>query len=113
MIPPSCCLINRIDVIADPVDSWPSARVLIDGKAPSTFPELYYHARPSPTPVAGRLAFNRIDHQALLLVETWTAQILECDLEADDVAVGTSVSESSPAAKHGEISFGLVESQIR
>jgi hypothetical protein len=74
---------NRIDVIAAPVASGASACVLIDGKAPSTFPELYYHARPSPTPVAGRPAFNRIDHQASLLVETWTARILECDLEAD------------------------------
>ena len=74
---------NRIDVIAAPVVSGASARVLIDGKAPSTFPELYYHARPSLTPVAGRPAFNRIDHQAPLLVETWTARILECDVEAD------------------------------
>ena len=74
---------NRIDIIAAPVASGASARVSIDGKAPSTFPELYYHARPSPTPVAGRPAFNRIDHQAPLLVETWTARILECDIEAD------------------------------
>ncbi len=74
---------NRIDVIAAPVGSGASARVLIDGKVPSTFPELYYHARPSPTPVAGRPAFNRIDHQTPLLVETWTARILECDLEKD------------------------------
>ena len=74
---------NRIDVIAAPVVSDASACVLIDGKAPSTFPELYYHARPSPTPVAGRPAFNSIQHQTPLLVETWTARILECDLEAD------------------------------
>ncbi|NLY00559.1 MAG: SGNH/GDSL hydrolase family protein [Rhodopirellula sp.] len=74
---------NRVDVIAAPVASEASARVLIDEKAPSTFPELYYHARPSPTPVAGRPAFNRIDHQTPLLVETWTARILECDLDKD------------------------------
>ncbi|MDZ7617520.1 MAG: SGNH/GDSL hydrolase family protein [Patescibacteria group bacterium] len=74
---------NRIDVIAAPVASDASAGVLIDGKVPSTFPELYYHARPSPTPVAGRPAFNSIQHQTPLLVETWTARILECDLEAD------------------------------
>ena len=74
---------NRIDIIAAPVASGASARVLIDGNPPSTFPELYYHARPGPTPVAGRPAFNRIDHQAPLLVETWTARILECDVEAD------------------------------
>jgi hypothetical protein len=85
---------NRIDVIAAPVASQASARVLIDGKAPSTFPELYYHARPSPTPVAGRPAFNRIDHQAPLLVETWTARILECDLEADALRYEISGSKT-------------------
>jgi hypothetical protein len=85
---------NRIDVIAAPVASEASARVLIDGKVPSTFPELYYHARPSPTPVAGRPAFNRIDHQAPLLVETWTARILECDLEADTLRYEISGSKT-------------------
>ncbi len=74
---------NRIDVIAAPVASEASASIRIDGKTPSTFPELYYHARPSPTPVAGRPAFNSIQHQTPLLVETWTARILECDVEAD------------------------------
>jgi len=72
---------NRIDVIAAQTDEEDlgSASVLIDGKAPSEFPELYYHTRPSPTPVAGRPAFNRIEHEAPLQVETWTAKILECD----------------------------------
>ncbi len=72
---------NRIDVIAAHTnDEEPgSAQVLIDGRPPSEFPELYYHERPSPTPVAGRPAFNRIEHEAPLVEETWTARIIECD----------------------------------
>ena len=74
---------NRIDVVSTLGSAGEEARVLVDGKAPSEFPELYYHTRPSPTPVAGRPAFNRIDHESPLLVEKWTAKILECDLEKD------------------------------
>jgi len=72
---------NRIDAIAAHTDDEEpgAAQVLIDGKAPSEFEELYYHTRPSPTPVAGRPAFNKIEHEAPLQVETWTAKILECD----------------------------------
>jgi len=72
---------NRIDVIAAHTDEddLGTARVLIDGRPPFEFEELYYHERPSPTPVAGRPAFNRIEHEAPLVLETWTARILECD----------------------------------
>ena len=74
---------NRIDVTAQANARPTEASVTIDGKRPSEFPELYYHARPSPTPVAGRPAINRLDHQAPLQVETWTARILECDPAKD------------------------------
>lgn len=72
---------NRIDAIAAHTnDEEPgSARVLIDGRPPSEFPELYYHERPGETPVAGRPAFNKIEHEAPLVEETWTARIIECD----------------------------------
>ncbi|NOX99940.1 MAG: SGNH/GDSL hydrolase family protein [Verrucomicrobia bacterium] len=73
---------NRIDVIASSTGKA-KATVLLDGKSPSKFPELYYHTRPSPTPVAGRPAFNGISHQSPLQVETWSARILECDLKKD------------------------------
>ncbi|MFI4851626.1 MAG: SGNH/GDSL hydrolase family protein [Gimesia chilikensis] len=91
---------NRIDVIAAPSDAAAGdaakADVLLDGKSPSQFPELYYHTRPSPTPVAGRPAFNRIDHRAPLQVETWTARILECDLEKDVLRYEVSGSKTGP-----------------
>ncbi|MDF1862666.1 MAG: hypothetical protein P1U87_20785 [Verrucomicrobiales bacterium] len=87
---------NRIDVVAAPDNPGSKTRVLIDGKAPSAFPELYYHSRPSPTPVAGRPAFNRIDHHSLLLVENWTARILECDLEKDILRYEVTGSKTGP-----------------
>ncbi len=91
---------NRIDVIAEHTDygeeGLGSAQVLIDGKAPSQFPELYYHERPSPTPVAGRPAFNRIEHETPLQLETWTAKILECDPDEDILRFEIIGSKTGP-----------------
>ena len=72
---------NRIDLIAAHAGEQQvgSARVLIDGKPPSQFPELYYHARPAAAPHTSWPAINRIDHETPLVVERWTARILECD----------------------------------
>lgn len=75
---------NRVDVIAAHTadNKLGTARVLIDGKCPSEFPELYYHARPGNAPHDNvRPAINRIEHQSPLVQETWTAKILECDPE--------------------------------
>ncbi|MCH9653670.1 MAG: hypothetical protein K0U86_18015 [Planctomycetes bacterium] len=80
-------------MIAAPADEA-KATVLLDDKAPSLYPDLYYHTRPSPTPVAGRPAFNRIDHQSPLQVEIWTARILECDLENDVLRYEVSGSKT-------------------
>lgn len=89
---------NRIDVISSASSTSKSA-VLLDGKSPSQFPELYFHTRPSPTPFAGRPAFNRIDHQSSLQVETWTARILECDLEKDILHYEISGAKTGPDGK--------------
>ncbi len=86
---------NRVDIIAAST-AKAKAKVLLDNKAPSEFPELYYHTRPSPTPFAGRPAFNRLDHQSPLQVETWTARILECDLEEDVLRYEVSGSKTGP-----------------
>ncbi len=84
---------NRIDVIAASTGRA-TAKVLLDGKPPSQFPELYYHTRPSPTPVAGRPAFNRLDHQSPLQEESWTARIIECDLDKDILRYEVSGSKT-------------------
>ena len=75
---------NRVDAIAAPSDSGAlgTARVLIDGKPPSAFPELYVHTRPSYAPHDGvRPAINRVGSEKPLILETWKAKILECDPE--------------------------------
>ena len=87
---------NRVDVVATPGADGETASVLLDGKVPSTFPELYYHTRPSPTPVAGRPAINRIDHETPLQVETWTARIVEHDLETDLLRYEVIGSKTGP-----------------
>jgi hypothetical protein len=87
---------NRVDLVAVPGEGGASARVLIDDQPPSKFPELYYHTRPSPTPVAGRPAINRIDHQSPLVPETWTARILKCDPVADVLQYEVQGSQTGP-----------------
>ncbi len=89
---------NRIDVIARHTDdeNLGSAKVLIDGRPPSEFPELYYHTRPSPAPYTAWPAINRIDHQTPLIVEKWTAKILECDPENKVLKYEVIGSETGP-----------------
>lgn len=64
---------NRVDVIAGP-GNGNAARVLIDGKAPSTFPDLFRITRPQPGPWSP-LALTRVDHDKPLLKEDWTLKI--------------------------------------
>ncbi len=89
---------NRIDVIAahTPEQAPGSASVLIDDRPPSSFPELYYHARPSASPHTSWPAIHRIGHEAPLVVETWTARILECDPENDVLRFEVEGSVTGP-----------------
>lgn len=89
---------NRIDVIAAHTDeeTLGPARVLIDGKAPSEFPELYYHTRPTAAPYTIWPAINRIDHETPLIAEKWTAKILECDPESKLLKYEVIGSETGP-----------------
>jgi hypothetical protein len=63
---------NKIDLIAEP-GSTGTADVLIDGKKPSDFPELYQNTRVSGYPGIGWPIISRIDHRAPLMLEDWTA----------------------------------------
>ena len=74
---------NRIEAIAahtgDP--RLGTARVLLDGKPPSEYPELYYHGHPTAAPLVWWPSINRIDHEKPLQLEKWTVKIVECDPE--------------------------------
>lgn len=90
---------NRVDVIAAPTDGAKTATadVLIDGRAPSTYPELYYHARPSTAPHdTVRPAINGIGHEKPLVREKWTAKILECDPEKNILRYEVIGSKTGP-----------------
>ena len=63
---------NRIDVLAAP-GATGSADVLIDGRKPSTFPELYQPTRVSGYPGIGWPIIGCVDHPAPLVLEEWTA----------------------------------------
>ncbi len=90
---------NRIDVIAASPDNGDAgtAKVLIDGNPPSEFPELYYHARPSNAPHDGvRPAINHIGNESPLIVEKWTAKIIECDPEKNVLRYEVIGSKTGP-----------------
>jgi hypothetical protein len=65
---------NKIDAIAEPVATG-SADILIDGKKPSTIPELYQTSRVSGYPGIGWPIISHVDHNAPLILEDWTATI--------------------------------------
>ena len=90
---------NRIDVIRACSNGGESGttKVLIDGRPPSDFPGLYYHARPSNAPHDGvRPAINGIGHETPLIVEKWTAKILECDPEKNILRYEVIGSKTGP-----------------
>jgi len=87
---------NRVDVLAIPNGDRGTARVLIDGKKPSEFPELYYHARPSGTANIGWPAIQRIAFEKPLLLEQWTLTCTGFNDKADDFRFTLVGSKTGP-----------------
>ncbi len=89
---------NRIDII--PAATGGAAKILIDGKEPSTIPELYSISRPNDIPGkdwpwdSGSL--TRIDHNTPLLEEEWTAKITNIDTTGTQLAFEVSGSKTGP-----------------
>jgi hypothetical protein len=75
---------NRIDVIAAPVQDsqFSPAQILIDGKKPSEFPELYTITRPSNVVGVDWPAIIQVSSEKPLIVEDWTARITEINADA-------------------------------
>lgn len=84
---------NRIDAIAKPIPEGLVAskttarkshqgRILIDGKKPSQFPELYTITRPSDTVGVDWPAIIQVSWEKPLIVEDWTARITEINDDA-------------------------------
>jgi len=90
---------NRIDAIAKAAPAGAklvSAKVLIDGKAPSEDSHLYAITRPSKAPNAWYPAITRIDHVAPLLLETWTLRITKFTDDAKVLSFEVSGSKTGP-----------------
>lgn len=89
---------NRIDLIAKQSDETKlgTAKVLIDGKAPSQFPELYYHSRPTAAPNVWWPSINIIGHDKPMVCEKWTLKFTECDVEKKVVKFALTGSVTGP-----------------
>jgi len=89
---------NRVDAYS----AWTgrgepgAAKVLIDGKRPSEFPDLYYHARPSGTPNIGWPAIKRITWQKPPVLESWTARCYDFNDEATEFKFEVTGSVTGP-----------------
>lgn len=75
---------NRVDVIAAKTKEGNSgkARILIDGKKPSQFPELYTITRPSSTVGIDWPAIIQVSSEKPLILEDWTVKITEINEDA-------------------------------
>ncbi len=77
---------NRVDVVPGYVEGQTggTAKILIDGKPPSSNPRLYYITRPSKALGCWMPAINRISHISPLIEEDWTLRITEISDDAAD-----------------------------
>lgn len=87
---------NRIDAIAAK-SSNPnslSAQILIDGKKPSEFPELYTITRPSEALGVDWPAIIQVSSEKPLMLEDWTAKITEINHDASQFKFEVSGSKT-------------------
>lgn len=70
---------NRVELVAakGAVYHAAAASILIDGKSPSAFPELYAITRPTDTYAVDWPSINRVTAEKPLQVEDWTLRVLE------------------------------------
>jgi len=75
---------NKIEAIAapGPPGNTATARVLIDGRPPSTFPELTVFTLPQRTPNIGWPAITRLASEKPLVPEDWTATLTHINPDA-------------------------------
>jgi hypothetical protein len=90
---------NRIDAMAAHVKDLKetgTARVLIDGRAPSTDPRLYVITRPSAGPGTWFPAVSRVTHEKPLLLEDWTLRITEVNEASSEFRFTVTGSKTGP-----------------
>jgi hypothetical protein len=89
---------NKVELIAAQTADAKlgTAKVLIDGKAPSSFPELYYHSRPTAAPNVWWPSINIFGHDKPLVSEKWMLKFTECDVEKGILKFAVSGSVTGP-----------------
>lgn len=89
---------NRVNLIAARGGRQPytRARILIDGKPPSAFPELYAITRPSDSLAVDWPFVIRVDHNSPLLIEDWFLTITETDAANKVVRFSVRGSRTGP-----------------
>jgi len=107
---------NRVDILAaPPFDKAGSAKVLIDGKAPSEIPQAYAWTRPSSTPICWFPGLNRLSLGGNPTTEDWTLSVLDYSEKKGAAEIELTGSVSGPdgkgtvgadfVSKSGRISF--------
>jgi hypothetical protein len=72
---------NRVDLIPSPAAAGAKVTVKIDGQPPSAFPPLYTITRPTPYPGIHWPGVMRVGWEKPLVLEDWTARILDANDE--------------------------------
>jgi hypothetical protein len=84
---------NRVDLI---LSGSGTARVLIDGKKPSEFPECVAFTRTSPSQSWWGPALLRVSSEKLRLVEDWVLKVTEVDDRAERIRFTVTGSKTGP-----------------
>ena len=87
---------NRVDLVAGPTDKPGTARILIDGKAPSANPLAYSITRPSKAFDAWWPGVLAVSSQKPLLAEEWTLKITEASDDAKKFKFVVTGSKTGP-----------------
>ncbi len=92
---------NRVVVAALPLEDKPgTARILIDGKKPSEFPEMYTTTRPSALPELYWMpALRRLELGRNIQTETWVLTITRCNEDGTDFDYEIKGSLTGPDGK--------------
>jgi hypothetical protein len=91
---------NRVDLIAAPAPNSSSQstgiKILIDGKAPSAFPECYSFTRSTVYPGTPWPVVMRLQHNAPLLLEDWTIRLKNISEDYETFAFEVVGSKTGP-----------------
>ncbi len=97
---------NRIDLVPTAADAGKKVRLLIDGRAPSSIPELYGVTRVSPWPNSSWPLILRTTAKSPLQLEDWSVTFHDVSEDAKTFAFDVVGSKTGPDGEgHSNLSF--------